>query len=145
MQPTKLTSAREDETRNFAHPMFTHPDGTQCIWPDTNGWFVPYDVGGEGVDCTRWHPGDDERWTITRLTHMLTTSTNGAVEPDDAEQAEFVTTALRAVEADSAGHWPTVAAVLADEVTRLRALVTTVTAITNPQPDATQDAATGDR
>lgn len=107
----------------LGHPLFTHPDGQQCIWVGDE-WFVPYDVGGEGVDCRQWHPGDTERHA-----HLRATRLHGAPlsEPTDTETSEFVTTALRAVDADSAGHWPTVAGHLADEVRRLRQVVETLT------------------
>lgn len=43
-----------------AHPVYTHTDGAKCIWVHPGGnspgyWFVPYDVGGEGVECTKEH------------------------------------------------------------------------------------------
>ena len=43
-----------------AHPLFTHPNGDQCIWLDGAGWFVPLDVGGEGYCCPLDHPTADE-------------------------------------------------------------------------------------
>jgi hypothetical protein len=42
----------------------------------------------------------------------------------EGEEAQFVEEALAAVDAGSAGHWPTVAGYLADEVRRLREIVT---------------------
>jgi hypothetical protein len=133
-------TSREPEQR-YAHPLFTHPDGQQCIWSDNSGWFVPYDVGGEGADCSQWHPGDDERRTL--LTIRGTLSNGGGAEPDDAEAAEFITTALRAAQVGNAGHWPTVAAILAEEVTRLRAtlddLTTAISPSTSPPPTAANE------
>lgn len=35
----------------FAHPMLTHRNGDVCIWIKGTGWFVAYDVGGEGEMC----------------------------------------------------------------------------------------------
>lgn len=107
----------------LGHPLFTHPDGQQCIWVDDD-YFVPYDVGGEGVDCRQWHPGDTERRAHRAAAHLQPSS---LTEPEHAEDAEFVTAALRAVDADSAGHWPTVAGILANEVRRLRTVVATKT------------------
>jgi hypothetical protein len=50
-------------------------------------------------------------------------SGGGVPYPNDDEEREFVARAMHAAESGSAGHWPTVAAVLRDEVLRLRALV----------------------
>lgn len=47
------------------HPLFTHADGTQCVWiavpDDARGgyYFQPYDAGGEGEECEKEHPRDD--------------------------------------------------------------------------------------
>lgn len=119
-QPRTDTPAAEPF---LGHPLFTHPDGQQCIWVGDD-WFVPYDVGGEGVDCHQWHPGDAERRAHRAAAQLQQVPLS---EPEHAEEAEFVTTALRAVDADSAGHWPTVAGILADEVRRLRRIVETLT------------------
>lgn len=58
-----------DEGEVFQHPVYTHPNGDKCIWlpSKTDGyegeWFVPHDVGGEGVTCPYWHPTDDA-WLV---------------------------------------------------------------------------------
>ena len=52
-----------------------------------------------------------------------------------AEEAEFVETALYAVDSGSAGHWPTVAGYLADEVRRLRAQVEAVDRLCRARDD----------
>lgn len=44
-----------------AHLVLEHQDGTKCIWIDATEtrdgyWFIPYDVGGEGVPCHLDHP-----------------------------------------------------------------------------------------
>lgn len=56
--------------------------------------------------------------------------------PDLSEDDERdVQTALRAVEADNAGHWPTVASVLAAEVLRLRGLRLPPSPLPNSEPE----------
>lgn len=39
------------QTPDFSHPIMTHRNGDKCIWVEGYGWFVPFDVGGEGVHC----------------------------------------------------------------------------------------------
>lgn len=123
-QPANRPQADEPQTKPFlGHPLFTHPDGQQCIWVGDD-WFIPYDVGGEGADCDQWHPGDTER-RAHRATERL--HQQPLTSPEHAEEAEFVATALRAVDADSAGHWPTVTGILGAEVRRLRTIIEALT------------------
>lgn len=58
-----IRRALEDVTVHTGgtHPVLVHPDGHTCIWVSGNlgengSWFVPYDVGGEGVPCDHEHP-----------------------------------------------------------------------------------------
>jgi hypothetical protein len=37
------------------HDVYRHRDGTTCILVEDGTWFVPYDVGGEGVACEQEH------------------------------------------------------------------------------------------
>jgi hypothetical protein len=72
------------------------------------------------------------RW-VDRFRAALKAPTEGQSE----EEADLVETAMRAVEADSAGHWPTVASWLHVEVLRLRGLLAT-------RADPSRDSATSE-
>jgi hypothetical protein len=87
------------------------------------------------------HPyPDDPRWTpwtrfvedrLSDLRRQIDAASAHPVEPAaDPEWSEeergFVEIALAAADAGNAGHWPTVAGYLADEVRRLRALTAEV-------------------
>lgn len=57
---------------------FIHTDGTTCVWIGEE-WFIPYDVGGEGIICEK-----DHHIRIKYMGHNETPSTerNTMSEPD---------------------------------------------------------------
>lgn len=61
----------------MTHPVYQHPDGTICIWVD-NYWFIPYDVGGEGVDCTLDHPTDVLQAKLNEIAEIVANAEDGA-------------------------------------------------------------------
>lgn len=76
-----------------------------------------------------------EEGDATALEAAARTAQPAPAEPTDEEQ-QFIDMALLAADSGSAGHWPTVAGYLADEVRRLRAILALV-----PQPTAVVDEA----
>lgn len=54
-----------------AHDVYRHrEDGLTCILVEDGTWFIPYDVGGEGVTCERQHGSVDTVLLCTRIRRL---------------------------------------------------------------------------
>lgn len=74
-----LPKRGSEEPKTYSHDTYTHAsDGRVCILDEHGRWWVPFDAGGEGMDCTRTHGPDPKKERLDLAYYTAQAVLNGA-------------------------------------------------------------------